>query len=126
MSDAETMDRCIQACWTCRHECQITMFDYCLEMGGRHVEPDHIKIMTDCIEICQIAADSMVRHSPVAADICRACMATCEACATSCETLAMQHCAEECYKCADACREMAGTKEGGIQKPAGHETHPMA
>jgi hypothetical protein len=97
-------------------------------MGGRNVNPDHIKIMMDCIEICQIAADSMVRHSPVYAEICFACMAVCETCATSCEALdssKLGHCAELCYKCADACREMAGTKEGGIQRPAGHETRPV-
>lgn len=129
MDEAEMMDRCIKACWTCRHECQITLFDYCLEMGGKHIEPDHIRIMTDCIEICQITADAMVRHSPLRADLSQACMAVCEACAASCEALdsaAMGRCAEACYKCADICREMAGVQDGGVQMPPGHETRAGA
>jgi len=36
--DHGSMDECIQLCWECRNECQQTLFNHCLEMGGKHVE----------------------------------------------------------------------------------------
>ena len=59
----QKIEDCIKACWECRHECQETLFDHCLEQGGAHVAPDHVKIMADCIQICQTSADFMTRGS---------------------------------------------------------------
>ncbi len=36
--DHGSMGECIQLCWECRNECQQTLFNHCLEMGGKHVE----------------------------------------------------------------------------------------
>src|SRR4051812_16707220 len=63
---------CITQCWTCRTECQKVFFSHCLEAGGKHLEAEHVKILMDCIAICQVAADSMVRGSPVHAALCAA------------------------------------------------------
>lgn len=55
------LDECIKACWDCRHVCQTTLYNHCLEKGSKHVE--HVKVMADCIQSCQTCADSMTRHS---------------------------------------------------------------
>jgi hypothetical protein len=125
----EDMRQCIETCWECRHECQTTLFNHCLVMGGKHVEPEHVKLMADCIQICQLAADAMVRQSPMHADICATCAKICDACAESCEgidSVEMKNCAKICRKCADDCREMGGMKGLDRAAQSGSESHIMA
>lgn len=103
------MQECIRICWECRNECQETLYSHCLAEGGEHVEEAHVKLMADCIQICQAAADFMTRRSPVHASVCAACAEVCEACAASCARIGdevMQACAEICRKCAEHCRRM--------------------
>lgn len=100
---------CIKSCWDCRHECQTTLFEHCLEMGGKHVTKEHVKLMTDCIEICQATADLMTRDSHFHGELCAACALICEACADSCEKIGgneMKRCAELCKRCAQECEKM--------------------
>lgn len=107
---SEQMRAAIQTVWACRAECQETLYGHCLQMGGAHVEPRHVKAMTDCIEACQTCADFMTRSSEHHAAMCAACAEICEACAKSCAAIdspQMQHCAETCRRCADSCREMS-------------------
>jgi hypothetical protein len=101
---------CIQSCWDCRDTCQSTLYNHCLAHGGHHVEEAHVRVMADCIQICQAAADFMTRSSEHHAAVCAACAEVCDACAESCEAIndeAMKECAEVCRTCADACREMS-------------------
>ena len=66
--------------------------------------------MTDCIQICQIAADFMTRNSEMHDTICDACAEICDACAKSCaeiDTKEMDECAKACEMCADSCREIS-------------------
>jgi hypothetical protein len=101
---------CIEQCWSCRDTCQSILFNYCLEQGGHHVAPPHVRLMMDCVQICQASADFMTRNSQMHAATCRACAEICEACAKSCEAMddaEMRKCAEICRKCADSCRKMA-------------------
>ena len=100
----------IKLLWECRHTCQETLFNHCLNEGGQHVEPTHVKTMMDCIQICQTAADFMTRYSEQHQSVCAACADICEACAASCEHIEdkkMQACADVCRRCAKVCREMA-------------------
>jgi hypothetical protein len=109
----ERMKNATQTCWECRHECQETLFTHCLEMGGAHVEAAHVRLMTDCIQICQISADFMVRNSPFHAGVCAVCADICDACAISCDAIQseeMKRCAEICRRCAASCREMSEIK----------------
>jgi hypothetical protein len=106
---SQEMRDCIKLCWDCRNECQEILFSHCLEMGGKHVEKEHVKLMADCIQACQTAADFMTRDSRLHAAECAACAEICKTCAESCERIGgteMQHCAEICRRCADSCREM--------------------
>lgn len=111
MPNLEAMQECITNCWECRTECLKTLYRHCLEQGGKHSARDHVRIMSDCIEICQTAADFMVRESPLHTFICEACAAVCEACAESCAEIGgeeMEKCAEACQRCAASCRQMGG------------------
>ena len=108
------MKSCIELCWECRTECQQTLFDHCLEMGGPHASKAHVAIMTDCIQACQTAADFMTRGSTLHAAQCEACSKVCDACAASCEAIGgdmMMKCADLCRKCAQSCREMSKEME---------------
>lgn len=108
------LKHCIQLCWECRDTCQTTLFNHCLKEGGHHVAEDHVKLMADCIQICQASADFMTRDSAMHASVCAACADVCEACAKSCEAMdddVMKACAETCRKCAAECREMGKMKK---------------
>ncbi len=110
----DNLKECIETCWECRAACQSTFYSHCLEEGGEHVEAEHVRIMTDCIQICQAAADFMTRNSPMHHAICAACADICEACAKSCDALDSDHmkrCAELCRECAASCRAMGAMKK---------------
>lgn len=101
---------CIELCWSCRSICQEVLYHHCMRVGGRHIEQRHVRIMADCIQICQVSADFMTRGSDLHAAVCAATAEVCEACAESCDALdgeEMKHCADACRCCASACRGMA-------------------
>lgn len=110
MHHEKQLQDCIKVCWDCRNKCQKTFFNYCLQMGGDHLKEAHVKLMTDCIQICQITADFMTRLSSFDKAICEVCAMICEACAKSCDDLKteeMQSCAYVCRRCAESCQAMA-------------------
>ena len=119
---SEPMLVCIQNCQDCHRACLQTLA-YCLEQGGRHAEPAHLRLLMDCAEICQTSADFMIRSSELHAHTCGACAAVCERCADDCERMAddlrMKACADTCRHCAESCRHMAqGHDQGGGHAPA--------
>ena len=73
-TENKDLHACIATCWECRNECQETLFNHCLEKGGKHVEAAHVRLMADCIQACQTAADFMVRGSQFHASECAACV----------------------------------------------------
>ncbi len=104
--DTGQRQKAIEACWDCRDECQKMLYNISLEMGGRHVEERHVKLMLDCIAICHMTADFMTRHSSMSEEVCNVCAKICEACAESCERIGgadMKRCAEACRLCAKHC-----------------------
>ncbi|WP_252954545.1 four-helix bundle copper-binding protein [Siccirubricoccus soli] len=81
---------------------------HCLEQGGKHVEPQHFRLMLACAEMCQTAANFMLIGTPHHRTTCGACAQICEDCAKSCEAVGgMQECVEACRRCAESCRRMA-------------------
>lgn len=101
------MKDAIEACLDCHAMCVRMAMGYCLERGGRHVEPRHFRLMLNCAELCQTSANFMLSDSPLHARVCAVCAEACEACAESCEALGdMRECAEECRSCATSCRSM--------------------
>ncbi|NBD22113.1 four-helix bundle copper-binding protein [Aquabacterium fontiphilum] len=108
LSDDDAL-QCIEDCQRCHDECLRTAMQQCLEMGGEHASRDHLSLMLTCAELCQTAANAMLRGAPLHRVICQACGEVCLACADSCEALGdMDDCAEACRICADSCLEMAG------------------
>lgn len=102
------MQQCIDNCRDCHAVCLRMAATHCLERGGKHAEPAHLRLMFDCAQICQTSADFMLRGSALHAHTCRACAEVCEACARSCEQVGdMNECVEACRRCAGTCRQMA-------------------
>lgn len=106
-----SMDDCIANCTDCHRVCLETL-SHCLEMGGRHADPAHIRLLMDCAAICRTSADLMIRESPFHPLTCGACAEICARCAEDCARMeddpAMTLCAEACRHCAESCRAMAG------------------
>ena len=106
------MKACIDACEKCHDTCLQTLSQHCLEVGGKHVEPKHVRLMLDCVSICHTCEDFMLRGGIHHADICAACAHICEACAKSCEEVGeMDDCVKACRSCAATCQEMAKTAD---------------
>ena len=101
---------CIQECTSCHAICLKTI-QHCLEKGGRHAEPNHIRLLTDCAQICHTSADFMLRQSPLHAHTCGACAAVCRDCAAECAKMGddhlMKQCADACRRCAESCEHMS-------------------
>ena len=105
---SQDMRSCIDACLRCYQVCFSTAMTHCLEQGGKHVEPDHFRIMIACTEICRTAAHFMLMNSPHHKHTCAECAEICEECAKSCEQVGdMDECVQECRRCAESCRKMA-------------------
>ena len=102
---------CIEECLSCHAAC-LSALTYCMQKGLRHAEPEHLRRLADCAEICETSANFMSRGSEMQATVCAACAEACERCAEACEQLpeddVMRRCAEICRRCAASCRRMAG------------------
>lgn len=104
----ERMQSCIEACSECHRVCLQTAMVHCLEVGDRHLEPDHFRLMLNCAEMCQTSANFMLSNSPLHAETCDVCSKVCAACAQSCEAIpGMDACSRVCRNCAERCSEMA-------------------
>jgi len=109
-------------CRECHDACLRTV-THCLGKGGRHAAPDHIRLLLDCVQICDTSADFMIRGSDLHAATCGACAEVCDRCADDCQRLAnedddemMRRCAKVCRNCAETCHKMSGaimTAEAG-------------
>lgn len=102
--------QCIENCEECHSICTETV-DHCMELGGKHVQAKHIRLLLDCAEICQTNADFMLRSSNFHPRTCTVCAEICQRCADECERLAngdelMRRCAEICRRCAESCKKM--------------------
>jgi hypothetical protein len=104
------MRRCIENCSDGHNICVETAA-HCLELGGKHAEAPHIRLLLDCAEICMTSANYMLRGSELHARTCAVCAEVCERCAASCDAFEddplMKQCAAICRRCAESCRKMA-------------------
>ena len=104
----EEMQACITQCQTCHNICLESAIQ-CLEIGGEHAMPEHIRLLLDCAQICQTSADFMLRSSDLHTRTCAICSEVCDICAESCDHFTdplMQRCAETCRTCARTCYAM--------------------
>lgn len=120
------LQQCIDECLNCYRTCLHTAMNHCLQMGGRHVEPEHFRLMMNCAEICRTSADFMLSSSPLHSRTCAVCAEVCDACADSCEQVGdMDECVQACRTCAQSCHQMAGGG-GGIGLGAKGQTGASA
>ncbi len=102
------MQTCIDKCLSCYGTCLSTAMTHCLEMGGKHLEPVHFRLMMACAEICRTSAHFMLLNSPHHKHTCRECAEICEQCAKDCERIGgMDECVQACRSCAESCGKMA-------------------
>jgi hypothetical protein len=108
IATASAIKNCIEACQRCHQVCLQTAMTYCLQQGGPHAKADHLRIMLNCAELCQTAANFMLSEAPQHTSVCGVCAEVCAACALSCEQIGqMDECAKVCRHCARECERMA-------------------
>lgn len=106
---AAEMDACIRACLACYRTCLETATGHCLDAGGRHVEPAHMRLMLSCAEVCRASAALMLGQSAHHHLQCGVCAEVCRACAQSCREVGdMDDCVAACEACALSCETMIG------------------
>lgn len=97
---------------------------YCLEVGGAHADPVHLRLMQDCADICDTTMKIVQRGAPHHDMTAAACAQLCDLCAASCERFIgdaqLKACANQCRLCAAACRQsMSGAMTLGEPAFAG-------
>jgi hypothetical protein len=105
----------IEALQQCHATCHSMAMIHCLEMGGEHARPQHLRLMLDCAALCAFTADALGRKSQFHSRFAALCADVCETCAEDCAALGeMEACVQACRECAQACREIA--KADGAQR----------
>lgn len=109
----------------CSLTCHSMALVHCLELGGAHARPQHIRLMLDCAEICATTADFVAHKSQFHTQLCSLCVEICETCAEACGKLGqMEECVAACLACAESCRVMARPEhaaqldEGAVHSPS--------
>ena len=104
------MDTCKENCEKCYETCLLT-FNYCVAQGGAHIDPNHLMVLRDCIEICRTAEAFLITGSRYHALTCAVCERICKDCAESCLNIqgdnVMEECASVCMQCSESCATMA-------------------
>lgn len=101
-------------CQDCHDICLDILVNYCYVQGGEYTNPHHLKIMDDCIEICETTANFLRRNSEFSNEVCAPCASICYECANSCANLPsreMQKCAEIARQCAQSCEQLARVRQ---------------
>jgi hypothetical protein len=96
---------CIQECLRC-YQTVLETIQYCIQRGGEHVDPHHLKVMQTCTETSRTSAALMMLQSPYYPLACDLCAQVCRACAKSCSDIhddAMRACEQMCFSCAESC-----------------------
>lgn len=103
-TDSPELIRCIEDCEACHRMCLRMAMTHCLEQGGEHVEPGHLRAMIVCAEMCRTTAEAMLASYAYHEVLCEACARVCRKCAESCERIGdMQDCVDACHRCAASC-----------------------
>ena len=117
----------IKSLQQCHAICSSMAFTHCLEMGGEHTRPQHLRLMMDCAALCAFTADALGRKSQFHNRFAALCADVCETCEKDCEALQdMEECVRACRDCALRCRDIARLDHKDIldkasqHPPSGH------
>ncbi len=81
---------------------------HCLDAGGKHLEPENVRIMQTCAEMCRASAAMMPIGAARHRRTCLECADIRENRAKSCEQVGdMDECVQQRRRCAESCRSMA-------------------
>ena len=104
------MKDCIDLCWASHLMCLETAAGLTVT-GSSATALQLAAMLSDCAEICQTTANSMIRRSPLHTVLCQACAEVCERCARACgqqgSNPSLARCVESCRSCSESCRHMA-------------------
>jgi hypothetical protein len=106
---SDEMEECVGDCLTTHRVCLDTL-TYLLESSGRG-DGRLLKRLMDCAEMCETAAQFLVRGSEIHPRVCGVCAEVCAVCAEACEEFPddqqLRACAQACHQAAASCRSMA-------------------
>ena len=109
MERSKQIEECIQHCIKCFQGCTEGI-PHCLDKGGKHAEPSHIKLMMETADMCNINASFLLQEAKHAKEHCKLCATVCEDCSEACGSFSddskMKMMSENLKKCADSCRNM--------------------
>lgn len=119
---SQQTQQALQSLAHCSSTCQSMALVHCLEMGGEHARPQHLRLMLDCSEICATTATFLAHKSQFHAQLCALCVDICETCAEDCQKLGqMEECVAACRDCATICRELSRADHAAaIEQGAAH------
>lgn len=101
--------RCIDDCTRCHQVC-LTASGHALRHGGDENTNHMIRVLSDCVEACQTAANFMLRGSPNRTKACAMCADICREVVDNTvdsDDPVMQRVSEVATNCAEACEGMA-------------------
>lgn len=102
------IEDCMRKLLHCHKTCLGMAMTHCLEMGGEHARPQHLRLMLDCAQICATTGDFLARKSQFHTQIAIFCATVCDTCAQDCENIGeMEESAKACRACAESCRQAA-------------------
>jgi hypothetical protein len=106
----------------CHATCSSMAMTHCLEMGGEHARPQHLRLMLDCAGLCALTADALGRKSQFHNRLAQLCAEVCETCEQDCNRLGdMEPCVQACRDCARLCHEIARLDHAEILEMASRQ-----
>ncbi len=113
------LSRQVQEAVTALQQCHTTCLSmatvHCLEMGGEHAKPQHIRLMLDCAAMCAFTSDALVRKSQFHNRFAALCAEVCKTCAEDCGKIGdMDECEAGCRRCAEHCEAVARSDHADI------------
>lgn len=103
------LQSCIDKCLQCYRICTQMASLHCLQIGGEHSQPGHIRTMLECAEACRVNAHFMLLNGAFARALGSLCADACRACAESCSMLeGMSDCIDICERTAACCETVVG------------------
>ena len=103
------MARCIDDC-TAMHQVALTASGHALRHGGGENTNHIIRVLSDCVEMSQTAANFMLRGSPNHRKTCRVNAEICREVADECAKFddeVMKQVGDTAARCAESCEAMA-------------------
>lgn len=101
--------RALDECTRC-HQISLTGSGHLLRQGGDLADAHHIRLLSDCVELCQTVSNFLLRGSPFGKRTAALCAEICRQCADELNgstDAVIQTCAQACGDCAEACEAVA-------------------